>query len=239
MKMRYLFVLIVMAFSNSFTNTLQLPEEVPLPNFESYYDSSATVAIPKFFPIGWSKKGTFAYVSSFYSDATAKTEVTLIVLDLKTDSLLSYLSEEVDSDTASAVTAFWKSNSDTIATLMNTYAVVMNKAAISAFPYNYTEGIMTIEIVNVCNSKDVVVESLTKADTVKIIAHTGTGSKLLGSYISTFLCGTVETAGVIKSPYEQRVAVVLTSWSPGWEGPPRTVSVMIRGCHLSKGWFVH
>lgn len=234
---RHLFVLLILVLSaHSFTNTLPLPKESRLPNYKDYYDSSSVAVITKFYPIGWSKKGVFAYVTSFYSDATAKSEVTLVVLDLKTDRLISYLLEEIDADNNSAASSFWSNNADTISKLMNTYAIVMSKADVSEFPYNDKQEKLTVEIWDICRSKEIVVENFTKADTVNVFAQKGSGSKLLGSYLATYLCGTVEVSGYLKSPFEERIAVILTSWSPGWEGPPKTVSVMIRGCHLINGF---
>lgn len=234
---RHLFVLLILVLSaHSFANTVPPPKESRLPNYKEYYDSSSIAVITKFYPVGWSKKGVFTYVTSLYTDATARSEVSLIVLDLKTDSLLSYLSEEVDADDTAAIASFWSNNTDTIFKLMKTYAIVMSKSDVSEFPFYDKHEKLTVEIGNVCNSKEVVMAGLTKADTVSVVAHKGNSSKRIGLYTATFLCGTVEVAGFIKSPYEERVAIVLTSWSPGWEGPPKTVSVMVRGCHLCNGF---
>jgi hypothetical protein len=43
-------------------------------------------------------------------------------------------------------------------------------------------------------------------------------------------------AGLLKSPYENRVAVVALNVNRGWEGPPHTVAVQVVGADLGKGF---
>ena len=46
----------------------------------------------------------------------------------------------------------------------------------------------------------------------------------------------VAVAGALKSPYENRVAVVMLTVVRGWEGPPHTVGITIAGADLVKGF---
>ena len=43
-------------------------------------------------------------------------------------------------------------------------------------------------------------------------------------------------AGALKSPYENRAAVILLKVQRGWEGPPHTVEFQIAGADLIKGF---
>ena len=46
----------------------------------------------------------------------------------------------------------------------------------------------------------------------------------------------VAVAGVFKSPFENRVAVVMINVERGWEGPPHTVDIRIAGADLVTGF---
>ena len=46
----------------------------------------------------------------------------------------------------------------------------------------------------------------------------------------------VAVAGAFKSPFENRVAVVMLKVQRGWEGPPHTVEAQIAGADLGSGF---
>jgi hypothetical protein len=43
-------------------------------------------------------------------------------------------------------------------------------------------------------------------------------------------------AGAFKSPYENRIAVLMLNVNRGWEGPPHSVDVQIVGADLTTGF---
>ena len=45
-----------------------------------------------------------------------------------------------------------------------------------------------------------------------------------------------EIGGVLKSPYENKVAVILVQTQRGWEGPPHITKIKIIGADLSGGF---
>lgn len=60
-------------------------------------------------------------------------------------------------------------------------------------------------------------------------------TKIVGQYDDKMLID-VQIAGYIRSPYEQRIAMVVCSVTRGWEGPPHPVDCSFIGCHLEKGF---
>ena len=61
------------------------------------------------------------------------------------------------------------------------------------------------------------------------------GRKSIARY-KTGICEGTEIIGYFKNPYESRIAVLVSKWSPGWEGPPSIITYTIIGCHLEKGF---
>jgi hypothetical protein len=69
-----------------------------------------------------------------------------------------------------------------------------------------------------------------------MIGSPGLGSKTVhtGNYSKEEYSFALESGvvGVLKSPYEDRVAIVMVDVNRGWEGPPHTGDVRIIGASL-------
>lgn len=48
-------------------------------------------------------------------------------------------------------------------------------------------------------------------------------------------CMGIEFLGMLKNPYESRVAIVVGEIRHGWEGPPHSIDYKVIGCDLTKG----
>jgi len=46
-----------------------------------------------------------------------------------------------------------------------------------------------------------------------------------------------EIIGEFKSPYENRLCIIIAEISHGWEGPPHNIFYNVVGCHLETGYY--
>jgi hypothetical protein len=219
------------------SSAAQLPEPVFLPNYTNYYDKPEEMLISQFYPVGWSKNGLFAFVTCDFEETLDSWNVVLVINNLKTDNLTEGFSSSIEPAEDSPVSIFWKSNRDTLEKLINKYGIILRQPAFDIFPLKTSDESLTVVVKEVCDTNNVSVLGLPTSDSYKLIAIRGNNTKkIIREIRSSNICGSCQVEGFIKSPFEHRIAVVTSHRSPGWEGPPSIITVMVTGCHIEKGF---
>lgn len=192
-----------------------------------------------FYPIGWSKDGKFAYYLEPPDEACGCYFAEIYIVDLKTDKVLWTKKYEGDMEKPEDLKSTWKKFQKLFSQRLNQYGIVAAKnltllgetfeANGDSFTIDYFADVNLDE--DPYNSKGSI--------TVKIIS-TNKGIKTL--YQKTFkgennaaILGS-SLGGVLKSPFESRVAVIRVDTQRGWEGPPHVTKISVVGADLNKGF---
>lgn len=180
--------------------------------------------------IGWSKSGNAAYSTIRYVDAKATYDIDIIIQDMQSDSVLTYLSYEEPESWKPAMFQIMKKHAKTIKPALKKAGIVEDHVTFVTFPYTQRGATYTIEIEEECSQEEIYGFTFLKSQQIYFLKD-GT-KKLVCSRKNEGLCGTTDVIGFIPSPFEQRVALIITYTVPGYEGPPMETSYNLVGVHL-------
>ena len=201
-----------------------------------------------FYPIGWSRDGKFAYYAEPADEDCGCYFAELVIQDLRTDKELWKFKNDPQSRTNAEgepieddIRRLWRRNQKLFSSKLREHGIIPN-TRFALLGKSFVLGGKSYKTkVTAPKSKDDEYEM----DRVKSIAidltSTSLGKKTVyateykGDEIYAAPLD-VSIAGAFKSPYENRVAIVLLKVQRGWEGPPHTVDVQIFGADLLKGF---
>jgi len=220
--------------SNSYT----VPAELVL--------SSDSVTVDDFFfPIGWSKKGLFAFAAIGSLEGNDKYSVTYVVYSMATDSCLWRYDDfgEYPEPHTAALKASWVQQQKKLNTALSGYGIV-NRAIgnFTLFPFKYADDSVYSELKllreNKCAGNLIVESNLyirTTKNGSKRVAHQlygcdapGFSERPAGAPAAMFVIG------ALISPFEPRV-VSITGVTPAYGESP-TTTYKLNGAHLSNGF---
>jgi hypothetical protein len=200
-----------------------------------------------FFPIGWSRDGKFAYYTEPPDEECGCYFAELAIIDLRTDKVLWEFKikpeESVNADGSPVdddIRKLWKRNGKIFADKLREHKIEQT-ARFSLLPAtfrsagkSYSAKVSTVR----ANDGDYP-QRVSKLDLKLSSPMLGSKSLFSAEYKGDEIYGSpldVAVAGALKSPYENRVAVVMLSVNRGWEGPPHTVALRIAGADLRTGF---
>ena len=235
----------------------QLPSDVNLDaivrrNFRSFYVRAypggpiQRLYADGFYPIGWSRDGKFAYYSEPVDEECGCYFAELIIQDLRTDKILwkfeNKPQERLDEKgeiIPDDMEKLWARNAKVFAEKLREHGIEQ-VARFPLLPLTFRSGGKGYTArLTVLKGDDG--DGLTRARKISLnlssprlgrkslVSETHTGD-LYGAPLDAAL------AGVFKSPFEDRAAVVMLKVQRGWEGPPHTVTVQIAGADLNTGF---
>ncbi|HEY9058941.1 MAG TPA: hypothetical protein VIO64_00325 [Pseudobacteroides sp.] len=245
--------------------TLQTPQTSPTPLIPTLYRPLDFVDKAKlktdeaygdktyfdlmFAPIGWSKDGKFAYITGIYGGGAGNDETGYfrwVIQDMVTDKYLwqsergleeGLPMELRDSNKDTEIFKWVYSNLRVkYKEYLDKYGIIIHTdLKVSSFPleYNnnkYTASIADISYGDMYGTPNIITK-------YKVLVNRNGINKTFSEYKNQndmFL--NVQIGGYIKSPYEPRVALVLSSVTRGWEGAPHPVKSSFVGCHLEIGY---
>lgn len=199
------------------------------------------------FPIGWSRDGKFAYYVEPVDEECGCYFAEMVIQDLRTDKVLwefkNKPQERVDAQGVPIpddIRKLWKRNEkmfteklrehniEQVARLTLLPATFRSggksyTAKVSALRGNDTDGLRRLRRLTL----DLSSPSLGKKS---LFAAEYKGDDIYGSPLDAAV------AGAFKSPFENRLAVVMVKVQRGWEGPPHTVAAHIAGADLTSGF---
>ena len=202
----------------------------------------------QFFPIGWSKDGKLAYYVEPVDEACGCYFAHLVIKDMRTDKVLwefKYSQDDTFDDKGNMtgpgnIRDLWQKNRKQFSEKLRAHGIVASSFAM--LPRKFTSGGRTFTAsLKTVKANDPDGNPRVKTHTVSLstpklgskVLHTaasGTGDDLWVAPLDA------DVIGVLKSPYENRIAVVAIKVNRGWEGPPHTADIHIVGAELTSGF---
>lgn len=212
----------------------------PVPQKDDEYNRLATLT-ESFYPLGWSRDGKFAYFVEPPDEACGCYFSELVIQDMRTDKVLwkkKYSSEDLDEPDTMTLEKYWPTKQKEFEAKLNFYKIIPLKNAELLFPSINHEGDVLTPKMHVNIKTDDVYEVEGTA-TLKMTSAKK-GSKTLYQQIyrkkDTNGFRAAEVSGILKSPFEPRVAVIVAQTIRGWEGPPHVIELKIAGADLTTGF---
>lgn len=218
--------------------------------FPGYYGSKfrySQLENQKFYPIGWSRDGKFAYYYEPVDEACGCYFANLVIQDMRTDKVVwefeydqgKLIDDKGEMPPEDNIRKLWAKNRKLFSEKLAENKIVAGSAfqlmgkTFTSSGRSYTAK-SSIKMGK--NSDD--------DDRVSIFDITlstpGLGSKKIytldntkAEYNNTL---DARVMGAIRSPYENRVAIISIEVGRGWEGPPHNGNIIIAGADLTGGF---
>lgn len=234
--------------------TYAVPREVPIDrlvrqNFREYfgrdYRYPALVA-ETFFPIGWSKDGKFAYYTEPVDEACGCYYAKLVIQELRIDKVIwkfDYEQGGQDENNRSTepgnIRELWKKNQRLFSEKLAENGIVASRSAMLGKTFKVGGKSYTAKLVEKLGKNPEEDYRRVNYYTVSLISPR-LSKKLFTSEDHTkeeyWFMLNAGLIGVLKSPYENRVAVIAVEVKRGYEGPPHTGDIQIVGADLTSGF---
>lgn len=194
----------------------------------------------KFYPIGWSKDGKFAYLTEPADEACGCYFAEIFIVDLRTDKVLwseRYTSEgETKPDD---LKDYWRKNQKRFSNKLNQYKIIQSKTfAILTESFTSKTDSFKVDLFSDVKLSDDAYSSDGKVEIKLISSQKGAKTLYQQVYQGENYKGIMgaEIGTILRSPFEDRIAVVLSQTQRGWEGPPHITRISIIGADLNKGF---
>jgi hypothetical protein len=198
---------------------------------------------PKFFPIGWSKDGKFAYVEEPADEACGCYFFTIYIQDLYSDTMAWQWKFEGNPDDGMNLKKIWNKFGTLFTGELNKYQIFpLSFDKLEKLPF-LLNGIKYSFLINNSpffdnDSKKTRIAATTITMKVNGLArkkvfkkiYTYKGSESPPATYSTTLSNKI--LGYLKSPYENKIALFYMVENRGWEGPPNVMEFQLVGCDL-------
>lgn len=230
--------------------TYSIPRKLPLEpaakrEFKKWWISPARYPglVPEtFFPIGWSRDGKFAYYYEPVDEACGCYFARLVIQDMRSDEVLyefKYSQDDTINDKGDMtgpgnMRSLWRKNQKLFNDKLREHAIVARPSVLLGKTFAIGgRGYTASSSVKMGKNPD----GDERVDTITFtLASKGSPSKTLATIDHTkeeyWFTLDAAVLGVIKSPFENRVAVVGMEVDRGWEGPPHNGDIRIVGASL-------
>ncbi|OHD56436.1 MAG: hypothetical protein A2Y33_15725 [Spirochaetes bacterium GWF1_51_8] len=209
-----------------------IPAEVELP-LSSAEGKGADYIMPRFYPVGWSKDGKFAYFtySSFEYNGTANTIFKFVIQNLIDDKLVWETTFAKGKEVSLA--EVWAKYENEINAKLAQNKISQYEGELGKFPFKTAKGAVDYEV-RVTQKKSSL--GYTYIDSIEFHAFLGkTGDKIIYKEKNSQAIR-LSVPGFMKSPFEDRVAIVLLKVKRSDEEGLYPVEIQIIGCHLGIGF---
>ncbi len=217
-----------------------VPASLELNNNSSNGDANVTPTariIEKFYPIGWSKKGVFAYYLEPADEACGCYFAELVIQDMRTDKILWKREYNSDENAEVDLKSYWKKNQREFSRKLAQYNIKAEKNfTLLPLPIKFQTDILTPEV-NVKLKIDN--EDSVEGKVILRLLSKNDGSKTIYEKIykkSYDSIRSAEIGGVLLSPFEPRAAIIMVETLRGYEGPPNITNIKIVGATLNGGF---
>lgn len=190
------------------------------------------------YPIGWSKDGKFAYIIVHANEAEDSSRVEFFIQDMVSDSIVFSIKIENEDDNYLAQNIQGKQND--IDNLLTRFSIVRTQSELKEFPIH--NGSSDIDVSKQASYKtnpefennekflsDIVI-SLYSIENYKVAKTKVLYRKNL---LKTFTYD-MNVVGYIKSPFEERVAIIASRVVRGWEGMPHITKIDMIGARIDN-----
>lgn len=212
----------------------QTPEEQTYtqPRVLPYYEESDEVLKDRFLPIGWSKKGNFAYITGYADEACGcyRMQITIVGPQAK-DTLWTWDFESMDYK--KTLPDVWSEQKATFKQKLNAHGILQQEG----FEVHDTRFAVKNQTYQVQLETETETDPYFGFDVIKegrILLKTPSGKKHVHTFTepSPSLVLGAMVYGVLKSPYEERIMVIYKRERRGYEGPPHVLTFRLAGAAL-------
>lgn len=207
------------------------PEEVP-------YYQNITEAIPdKFYPIGWSKDGNFAYLIEPADEALGNYMMGIVIISTVSNEVLWdwYTEPEVEEDLYRE--EIWSKEYDKFKEKLNKYKIIQQrniKLHDAYFNYKEKDYVVWLET-DLVKDADFGID-LVGGSTLYIKSPQMGKKEIINRKYEASMILTQQIAGCLISPYEDRIAVIVRNERIGYEGPPNIIEFEVFGTNLTTSF---
>ncbi len=201
-----------------------------------YYQARSDYMIDKLFPIGWSEDGNFAFIVEPAVEGLDVYVFEMYVINLISGDTLWHWTTPPDQDLVRE--EVWKNNYNQFKTILNKYHVIQDKKPQLLAPYfTYQGDDFSIEMQTDFRKEPgygfepvghtrIIIRSPQRGVKVAYDKDLPKNSIIISQTI----------AGVLISPLNDKIAIILQQERPGYEGPPNVITFQIIGTSLGAGW---
>ena len=209
--------------------TYSVPSEIP------YLQTKNDFIFDTFYPIGWSKDGKFAYIYEPADEATGFYFFTFEIKDTQTNKVIwTWKIDVKDEVYEGSLKKTWKKNKDKFTSILNENKIIQNNDfKLNQFPiidkdntYKMSENIKYQEDTygfgfDVVSNAEFKLESKDNKS-ITVFKESFPDNMILNMSANAYF----------KSPFENRIAAIITSQIRGYEGPPHVIRINVVGCSL-------
>lgn len=194
----------------------------------------------KFYPIGWSKDGKLAYFLEYANEACDCYRANLIIKDMVIDKTIweykfnNEGDEEWDKDNLNTL---WKEKYILFQEYLSKHKIIQQKHI------SVQEGInIQHETSNFTIKHDIEKQSdpdwpMVIKENVVVINKSRKQKRVHSKNDPHSIVLDSKIYGIIKSPFENRIAIMFKRMQRGWEGPPHVYTYDFAGCSLEASTF--
>lgn len=197
------------------------------------------------FPIGWSKDGKFAYYYEPVDEACGCYFANLVIQDMRTDQVLwefkyrqdDLMDDKGDMPPEDTITKLWRKNRKLFSKKLAEHAIIAGPSILLGKNFKIAgRSYSASVIVKMGNDPDYGQERVDKLSFTLTSPKIGTKTLYTADHSKEkdWFMLDAGVVGVIKSPFEDRVAIIGMEIDRGWEGPPHLGDLRIVGADLTK-----
>jgi hypothetical protein len=217
--------------------------------FPAYYgrEEWSRLYTEGFYPIGWSRDGKFAYYLEPVDEACGCYYAELVIQDLRTDEILWKFTNDPEARTDAEgapleddIRRLWARNRELFSEKLREHNIVQSGSfallgrAFRSGGRSYTTKMIVRKVEDegfgLMRVRTATLEISTPSLGKKAIFAGDNSGNIIAAPLN------IAVAGALKSPYENRAAVIMINLQRGWEGPPNTVYIKIAGADLDAGF---
>jgi hypothetical protein len=237
----------------SFGQAYSVPQKLPIERlvhrtFPAYFGGAKfpQLIAERFFPIGWSRDGKFAYYTEPVDEACGCYFANLVIQDMRTDTVLwkfKYTQDDINDNGKRApednINKLWKKNQKLFSEKLAENGIVASPFAMLGKTFANTGSSFTAKSrIKMGKNPDGGEDRVNKFTITLASAKLGSKTVYLADYTKEEYWFMLDAGliGVLKSPYENRVAILTIEVMKGYEGPPHTADIRLVGADLTSGF---
>lgn len=211
---------------------LPVPHRLELPSFDNI--PASRLISGGFYPIGFSQSGKFAYAIAPADEACGCYYFEFRIQDLITDKVVyryDYSGEKA-SENFKGLEDLWSANSAAFQAALQRNGIQQNLSDFDSTMTSFQVKFSRREFSHPELSRTNFIRS-TRVDVKKGTLGKKTVSRL---FFGNMYVQDLRALGYFKSPFEDRVALLVARIDRGWEGLPQVLDFQVIGVHLHKGF---
>jgi hypothetical protein len=221
--------------SENYTDNIN-SQEYSLPAELEYGRVGKDYLYDKFYPIGWSKNGKFAYIVEPADEASGLYWFEIIIMDVVNKKTV--WSWKPDESEEGNIETTWQENYDLFKKHLSESEIIQqSKLELKPVKSTYkgNDYKLVLDVVNITDPDfgfEVVKESKIRIESEQL------GNKLIASIKEETYSRVIGAIlpGYLQSPYDDRIVVVFRKERVGYEGPPNVVYFELFGSDMTRGF---